>query len=150
MPTVFLNNQVVMDLDQLFRFDMSDIDYVVLDKTIRQYNGARVGEGGSIHLKTDLNFRFKNDKRKEFNQKVSLPLTFTSPKTFYAPKYIYYDSNFFREYGVIDWIPNVTLNQSNAINLKVLDTKTKQITLFIEGVTNEGRFISEEKVITIN
>ncbi|TXE17859.1 hypothetical protein ES692_08140 [Psychroserpens burtonensis] len=150
IPKIYLNNQVLMDIDVLLNFNMSDIDYVALDKTIKQYDASNVGNGGTIHINTNPGLRFKNDTRKGFNQKVSLPLTFTSPKTFYAPKYVNYDSNFFREYGVIDWIPNITLDKTNAINLKILDTKTKQIKLCIEGVTNEGRFISEEKVITIN
>lgn len=129
---------------------MSDMDCIVFDLTMAQYDGQMIGRSGSIHLHSDINLRFKNNKRKEFNQKVSLPLTFASPKTFYAPKYVYYNSTFFREYGVIDWIPNLVLKTSHPINLKIFDTKTKQITLFIEGVTNEGRYISKEKVITFN
>ena len=147
---VYLNKQVLLNIDVLLETNMNMVDYVVMDKTITQYDASQVELGGTIHIKTDPRLLFKNDKRKEFNQKVSLPITFTSPKTFYVPKYVYYNSNFFREYGVIDWFPNVTLdNSSNAINLKVLDTKTKQITLFIEGMTNNGRYISEEKIITI-
>jgi hypothetical protein len=146
---VYLNKQVLLDIDVLLDTNMNMVDYIIMDRTQTQYDAAQVGLGGTIHIKIDPRLLFKNDKRKAFNQRIKLPLTFTSSKTFYAPKYVYYDSNFFREYGVIDWFPNVTLNQSNAINLKVLDTKTKQITLFIEGVTNEGRYISEEKVITI-
>jgi hypothetical protein len=149
-PAIFWNGQRVLDKSILNRFDMSDMDYIVFDLTSTQYDGQMIGREGSIHLYTDLNIRFKNDKRKVFDQKVNPPLTFTSPKTYYAPKYVYYESNFFREYGVIDWIPNLVLEQSNAINLKILDTKTKQIKLYIEGVTNEGRYISEEKIVTVN
>ena len=149
-PRVYLNNQVLLDVSFLFNRSLSDVDYIVLDRTITQYDAAQVGLGGSIHIKTDPKVLFKNDKRKAFNQKISLPLTFTTPKAYYAPKYVYYKSDFFREYGVIDWIPNVTLDKTNAINLKTLDTKTKQIKLFIEGMTSEGRFISEEKIITVN
>ena len=149
-PAIFWNGQRVLDQSILNRFDMSDMDYIVFDRTSRQYDGTRIFESGSIHLYTDINIRFKNDKQKIFDQEIKAPLTFTSPKEFYVPKYVYYQSAFFKEYGVIDWIPNVVLNESNAINLKILDTKSKQIKLFIKGVTNEGRYISEEKVITLN
>ncbi|MFT5846737.1 MAG: hypothetical protein ACJARX_002396 [Psychroserpens sp.] len=149
-PAIFWNGQRVLDKSVLNRFDMSDMDYIIFDLSNTQYDGQMIGREGSIHLYTDLKLRFKFDKRKIFDQEIKAPLTFTSSKQFYVPKYVYYNSDFFREYGVIDWLPNVTLDQSNAINLKVLDTKTKQIKLFIEGVTNEGRYISEEKVITIN
>ncbi len=150
-PAIFLNNRRVRDFRELFLFNMSDIDYIAIDRTTKGYDASIVGEAGSIHIKTDPRLLFKYDTRKQFNQQIKPPLTFTSPKTFYAPKYVYYDSNFFREYGVIDWFPNVTLDiSSSAINLKVLDTKTKQITLFIEGMTNNGRYISEEKIVTIN
>ena len=129
---------------------MNDVDYIAVDRTTKGYDASVVGEGGSIHIKTDPRLLFKNDTRRQFNQQIILPLTFTSPKTFYVPKYVYYKSNFFKEYGVIDWVPDVTLDTSNAINLKVFDTKAKQIKLFIEGMTSEGRFISEEKIITVN
>jgi hypothetical protein len=149
-PAVFLNNRRIRDNAELLLFNMNDVDYVAIDRTTKGYDASVIGKGGSIHIKTDPKLLFKNDTRKAYNQKISLPLTFTSPKTFYVPKYAFYNSDFFREYGVIDWIPNVVLDQSNAINLKIFNTKTKQIKLFIEGVTSEGSFISEEKVITVN
>jgi hypothetical protein len=149
-PTIFLNKQRLTDLTPLFRFNMKDIDYIAIDRTTQGYDAFAIGQAGTIHIKTDPNILFKNDKRKIFDQEIKAPLTFTSPKQFYTPKYVHYESDFFREYGVIDWIPNITLNKTNAINLKILDTKTKQIKLFIEGITNAGRFISEEKIITIN
>lgn len=150
VPTIFWNNQKITNFDELFMFDMDAIDYIVIDRTTRSYDSSPIGLGGSIRIKTDPRLVFQGQNRKDFNQKISLPLTFTSPKRFYAPKYVYYNSDFFREYGVIDWIPNITLDQSKIINIKVFDTKTKHIKLFIEGITNEGQFISEEKTIEIN
>ena len=149
-PSIYLNGQILLDIDVLANVSMRSIDYIVADRTTTQYDATKIYKGGSIHIKTDANLLFKNDTRKVFEQDVNPPLTFTSPKTYYAPKYVYYESEFFREYGVIDWFPNVTLTTSEPINLKFLDTKSKEIKLYIEGVTNEGRYISEEKVITLN
>ena len=149
-PAIFLNNRRIRDTRELLLFNMNDVDYIAVDRTTKGYDASVVGEGGSIHIKTDPRLLFKNDTRRQFNQQIILPLTFTSPKTFYVPKYVYYKSNFFKEYGVIDWVPDVTLDTSNAINLKVFDTKAKQIKLFIEGMTSEGRYISEEKIIMVN
>jgi hypothetical protein len=150
VPAIFLNNRRIRDTRELLLFNMNDVDYIAVDRTTQGYDASLVGEGGSIHIRTDPKLLFKNDTRRQFNQQVSLPLTFTSPKSYYAPKYVYYKSKFFKEYGVIDWIPDVTLDTSNAINIKVHDTKATQIKLFIEGVTSEGRYISEEKVISVN
>ncbi|WP_091422219.1 hypothetical protein [Formosa sp. Hel1_31_208] len=150
-PGIFLNGQRLFDLSILNRWDMSDMDYIVFDRTQRQYpNGGPISLAGTIHLYTNPNLKFKNDKRKLFNQRINLPLTFTSEKKFYAPKYVYYDTKFFKDYGVIDWIPNVEINSSNIMNLKFKDTGSEELKIFIEGTTNEGKLISEEKLVMMN
>lgn len=149
-PLIYWNGQRVLDFDVFFNFDMKDIDYIAIDLTNKQYDAAQPSVAGSIHIKTDPNLRFKNDQRLKFNQKIGLPLTFTSPKKYYTPKYVYYNTEFFRDYGVIDWIPNAQLDASNNLSLKFLDTNTKEINVFIEGTTSKGKLISEEKLISID
>lgn len=149
-PLIYWNGQRVLNFDIFFNFDMKDIDYIAIDLTNKQYDAAQPSAAGSIHIKTDPNLKFKNDKRLKFNQKIGLPLTFTSEKQYYAPKYVYYNTDFFRDYGVIDWIPEAEIDDTNMINLKFLDTNTKQIKVFIEGTTNTGKLISEAIEISVD
>lgn len=149
-PLIYWNGQRVLDFDVFFNFDMRDIDYIAIDLSNKQYDAAQPSPAGSIHIKTDPSIRLKNDKRLKFNQKVGLPLTFTSEKQYYAPKYVYYNTAFFRDYGVIDWVSNVQIDEANTINLKFMDTGTKQIKLYVEGTTNKGKLISEEILLSVD
>jgi len=77
-------------------------------------------------------------------------LTFSDSKQFYTPTYSTYLNDFYQNYGVIDWFPKCKSDDTGVLKFKILDTKIKQIKLFIEGIANDGNFISEEKLITIN
>lgn len=149
-PVIYWNGQRVLDFDVFFNFDMRDVDYIAIDLTNKQYDAAQPSSAGSIHIQTDPKIRLKYNARLGVNQKVGLPLTFTSPKQYYAPKYAQYNSDFFINYGVIDWIPNADIDRFNTINLKFPDTNTKHIKLFIEGTTNKGKLISEEILLSID
>ena len=64
-------------------------------------------------------------------------------KEFYAPKYSSYTNDTFKNYGVIDWISDLSIQDNGAANFKILNTMQPQVTLFIEGMTVDGNLISE-------
>jgi hypothetical protein len=70
------------------------------------------------------------------------PLTYNKGKTFYVPKYKYYNDDFYEKYGVIDWKPNLKLNEDGKIYFKIAETQVP-FKLIIEGVTEDGSFISD-------
>ena len=93
---------------------------------------------------------FKNNPQLSQFQEIKIPLTFTAPTKFYAPKYTSYQSKFFKEYGVIDWIPNMSVDENGTISFKISNQSGNNIKLFIEGTANNGSFISEVKSVTLN
>jgi len=148
-PIIYLDNMVVNDFAQLIVLDMSTIDYIIID---RQGIGEGMrGSEGVIKIFTNPQLRSgQYNISREVGQEIKFPLSFSIPKKFYTPTYSNFNTDFFENYGVIDWFPACESDDNSMINIKILDTKKKQITLFIEGIANNGEFISEEKIITIN
>ncbi|MDT0559338.1 hypothetical protein RM697_11795 [Ichthyenterobacterium sp. W332] len=143
VPIIFLDGVRLVDLDILQGFSMEFVDYVEVNK-------GGVGEGirggaGVIRVYTDPQKRFKVKPRESFSV-YNIPLTFTTPKRFYTPKYSTFSSDFFKEYGVIDWFPNVRVGKDGTITLKILNTK-QPIKLCIEGVVNSALLISD--IVTV-
>jgi hypothetical protein len=148
-PVVYLNDMIINDLTFLIDLDMTMIDYIITDKE-GLGEGMR-GGGGVVKIYTNYMLRIREYSTSwESSQALDFPLSFSESKRFYTPLYSNYTNNFFQNYGVIDWFPICNSIKNNTIEINVLDTKNKQIMLFIEGVANNGTFISEEKIITIN
>ncbi|WP_417784814.1 hypothetical protein [Tenacibaculum sp.] len=145
-PTVYLDDVIQSNLDFLHHFNMDDIDYMVANR-----HGFGEGMRGSngvlkIYTRKPSNVRKKIDNNRKFN----FPLTFSSSKKFYTPKYQTYNNSFYKEYGVIDWIPNCKLDSNGNLSFKIHNPANTNINLFIEGITQDGKYISTTKVLTVD
>ncbi|WP_282122753.1 hypothetical protein [Algibacter mikhailovii] len=150
-PIVYLNDNPLYNLDALTNFDMRTIDYMVV-RTQRALDSQRqIGDTkieGSIKIYTSNEFLNKQKAKKRVSKFV-YPLTFSKSKKFYTPEYNAYNDDFFREYGVIDWIPDCKLDRQGNLSFTVYNPTHNNIKLFIEGVTENGDYLSEvKKVIT--
>ena len=131
-------------------FFMSQIDYIEISKTGLGTGASQAfkGTGGIIRIYTNP----KTIQQKSSQQKGKLydfPLKFSDTKKFYIPKYKYYDDDFFLHYGTIDWQPQISSDANGNFNFNIRKTSVP-VTLYIEGVANDGSFISEEKTISLN
>ena len=148
-PLIYLNDLVVNDQRILMDIDMTIMDYVVIDKS-GLGEGVR-GANGVIKIYTNYMLRtHEYNMSWDSGQEIEFPLSFSKSKQFYTPVYSSYSNSFFQNYGVIDWFPQCKIDDKGLITFKILDTKLKQIKLYIEGVANNDAFISEEKIITVN
>ncbi|NRB60726.1 MAG: hypothetical protein HRU50_12400 [Winogradskyella sp.] len=142
---IFLDDLLLLDTSILNRFLMKNIDYL-------EINRWGMGDGirspyGFIRIYTkDLKVLKSN---KITARSYEFPLTFTEKKQFYIPKYRYNNDDFFKHYGTIDWKPNVAVNNNGEISIVIAKPEVP-FKLHIEGIANDGAFISEEKTITLN
>jgi hypothetical protein len=137
-PIITLN-----DLSQLTWLDVNIIDYININRT-------GIGEGlrggaGTIRIYTDP-YKAYSRKRKT-TRKFKFPLTFSKSKQFYTPVYQSYNSTFYKRYGTIDWLPKNTIDKNGNLILNFKNNQPNSIRLFIEGITSNGDFIFEEKVL---
>ncbi|WP_040280603.1 carboxypeptidase regulatory-like domain-containing protein [Psychroserpens damuponensis] len=148
-PLIYIDNIPVSDFNLLLSFDMSTVDYIIINK--QGLDEGNRGGNGVIKIVTNpllKTAQYSNDR--EPGQTIKFPLSFATSKTFYTPTYSTYLNDFYQKYGVIDWFPKCKSSDNGTFTLKILDTKNEEIKLFIEGVANDGAYISEEKIVTIN
>ncbi|WP_046756554.1 hypothetical protein [Kordia jejudonensis] len=147
-PLVIFDGVPLTDLNLIYQLSMANIEDILIDKMGSEF-GLR-GSGGVIKINSRIsplyiegefdNALFSQDKA---------PYAFKEAKEFYTPKYKNYDDNLFKKYGVISWIPELSLTANEVKVIKIPDTKTAYAVVYIEGVTNNGELISEKKIIDL-
>ncbi|OZV70708.1 hypothetical protein CA834_00930 [Winogradskyella aurantia] len=146
VPAVYLDDVLVGGYGQNATFDIlttlttKDVDYIEYE--LYGIGGGINGGAGFIKIYT-----IPRDNNKGANKSLStylVPLRFSSNKSFYTPKYTNFDNQFFEDYAAIDWHPNLKLDDSGAVFLTIDNSRTDDITLFIEGVINEDEYISQK------
>ena len=150
-PIIYLNNMIIDPDDHRFLMDldMTTVDYIIVDK---QGLGEGIrGSNGVIKIFTNSQLRTREyEVQLEPGQEIEVPLSFEAPKKFYAPKYDEYNSDFFKAFGVIDWYGKCSLSDDGTLKLKIKDTLSDKINIYIEGIANDGSFVSDFKTIDIN
>lgn len=145
-PLVFLDDIPLANNNILYNYNMSKVDYIVSNPNGYGY-GLRGGKGViKIYTKTTTDYKKSIDNSREFK----FPLSFSKNKRFYTPKYQNYNNSFYKEYGVIDWIPNGKLDNNGNLSFKIHNPANTNITLFIEGITQDGKYIITKKVLNVD
>ncbi|SEE09993.1 hypothetical protein SAMN04487765_1397 [Tenacibaculum sp. MAR_2010_89] len=142
-PLVLLDGMIQSSNDFLYHFNMSHIDYIIANRH-GLGEGVR-GANGVIKIYTLKTLKPK--KSTQNIRKFQFPLTFSSSKKFYVPKYKTYHDTFYNEYGVIDWIPNPKIDQNGNLTFKIHNPANTSITFFIEGMTQKGTYIVGSKTL---
>ncbi len=147
-PTIYIDDRLLFYNDELSYYKLDFVDYIIVDKS--GFGEGFRGAGGVIKIYTDPKIGYENNSYGSVFQDIEIPLTFTSPTKFYAPKYSSYTTSFYKEYGVIEWLPNLSADQNGTISFKISNQQANNINLFIEGTANNGSFLSEVKSIILN
>ncbi len=143
-PVIYLDDMLITNLDLFYGYYLNTVEYITVNES--GLGEGFLGSGGVIKIYTSLEF-VKKQQKNPFVQ-FQFPLTFSENKKFYVPKYSVYNNDFFRAFGVIDWIPDCKIDNNDNLSFKVYNPSNNDIKLFIEGVTEQGDFVSETKVIT--
>ncbi|WP_405574937.1 hypothetical protein [Winogradskyella sp. Asnod2-B02-A] len=146
-PQIYLDDRLISDMSFFYNYRLDNVEYIYIDKT--GFGMGIRGSGGVIKIYTDPLIGTYKKYGKSFKT-YKIPLPFTTNKKFYAPVYNGYHTDFFKEYGVIDWFPNLTTDTHGNLNFNIYNTNAKTVKLYIEGIVNDTQFISEEKEISIN
>ncbi|MEM6514869.1 MAG: hypothetical protein AAF688_01710 [Bacteroidota bacterium] len=146
-PLIYLDGQLLFDQRIIQNFDMSLVDYIVVDK---QGLGEGIrGAAGVIRIFTDPFIKLEPWEFSETQKSYKFPLTFSKPKNFYVPLYNDYSNDFFKKYGVIDWKPDLSINKKGQVDFQIKNLGYSGLLLLMEGIDSGGNFISEIKEINL-
>lgn len=150
-PLVYLDDVQLLDLDILYGLRTDFIESYFINK-FDSRSGSRGGNGViRLYSRRDFNVDFPslNPRKKKSYEKKAFTYTirdgFSIPKKFYNPQYSVLNSTAFINYGTIHWEPSVILENNNKTSFNIINTNTKSITLFIEGMSEDGEVISKIK-----
>ncbi len=150
-PVIQLDGVNLTDNSILYGLQTSEIESIYINRN----GGAVMGKtsfGGIIRINT-LSGQKRADTDGNYSPNTYKFLSnagFARDKEFYTPQYRSYADNLFTDYGVIDWKKNISLNGDGEASFKILNTLQNKIDLFIEGMTINGKLISENISLEIN
>ena len=142
-PTVFLDDVQLYEFDLLDNLSLKDVDEIFIDK----YGSSIESNGGGV-IKIYSNTNYKSKPVKNKFKNFIIKNGFCEPKDFTIPQYDNYTDEGFKKMGTIFWSSTYD-NQTNAIQFTIPILNQKSIKIFIEGVTEEGEFISKVKTILL-
>lgn len=140
LAQVFLNDlNITTSTRQLLYIKADNVDEVFFNRS----------ENGSISIYTK--------KRTAVNVSIPtatldyiVPNGFAVEKEYYNPNYSSYRSPTFKKYGAIYWKPDIELSKKEKqIQVKVPVHYQNSMTLFVEGITSDGKLISVRKTLDI-
>ncbi|WP_084221633.1 hypothetical protein [Winogradskyella sp. PG-2] len=145
-PVFFLDDMYMVDTSIFYQYSLTNVGYIEINR-LGIGEGLRGGKGViKIYSSTKGS---KSTNNQDSVQDFKLPLSFSAEKKFYVPKYNSYFNDFYKGYGVIGWEPKVIIDKNGNASFKIVKPRG-EITLFIEGIANNGSFIFEEKTISLN
>ncbi len=134
---VFINNVEITfnrnDMLALRQMRLDEIDEIFTSNTGR----------GEIHIFTKPDIR--SIETPFFSYKM--PFGFSVEKEYYQPKYLSTTNKVFRDYGVVYWEPEITIDK-DTYQFTIPKLGQNEITLFLEGISKDGRLISVQKTFT--
>jgi len=152
-PVLYINDIRVHDFEILLDFPTTKIASYYIDRTGGSEHG---GAGGVIRVYTrdrgEYSAEWHNAKRKADPIFFDYEITrgFQPAKQFYVPKYSSTTDETFSHYGVVSWISDLSTNAEGKTTFKMQNTLTNNVSLFIEGMAEDGTLFSTIKKISLN
>jgi hypothetical protein len=142
-PFVYMNGQRIMNSNLLWNFRLDNVDYIEFDWG---YGMGDFGNPGrrreTIRIVTDPGI---GSLRKSFPNAYStyaIPLAFERKKRYYSPVYGSYNSEFYRAFGVVDWVPDLRAGTAGKLDFTVKNPSGGNLELHVEGIVNGDEFVS--------
>ncbi|MEM9077425.1 MAG: hypothetical protein AAGC43_10310 [Bacteroidota bacterium] len=141
---VYENDMLVTDASQLANTPLYQIDEIYLTKD-GLFEGPDFG-GGTIRIYRKTGGYFTTTS--SFAEKL-VENSFTRPKKFYRPQYDYSNESFLSN-GIVHWEPNLVTDEKGKATLTLPDNGVSNVTLFFEGMADDGTLISHSEKISLD
>jgi hypothetical protein len=128
-----------------YQYPMENVDYIKINR--RGFGGGFMDANGSIRIYSNFDSVFGSSKVAK-PQIFDYPVAFQPQKKYYVPKYSSENSDFFKDYGVIDWKPDLTLSENGTISFKI-KKPVVDYQLIIQGVSTNGTLVNDTKKVSL-
>lgn len=143
-PEVYINGRSLLSFDELQDISMKDVDEIYLNP-----NALIPSMKGNMGVIKIYLRKMSTGAVKNLSQSTEIASGFAKIRPFENPIYSSTNNKGFQDFGVIQWIPTVLTDENGEFQFEIPPTGAKTITVYIEGFTPEGNFISETKTLSI-
>ena len=143
---VWMDNMQVISFDILLNIQTADVDELYINQhAVVPGVDNRMGRI-KIYMKKDFSYRQKGNPETTFIIKDG----FEKIEPFKNSEYINtYDDSGFENFGLIDWQPLITTDEKGEFSFSIPKLYFGQVKILIEGMSPDGKLISEVKTITL-
>ena len=144
-PSIYVND-ILVEPEVLNVIDIELVDEILIDPFGASESNF-IANGGEIRIYTQKIAHPEIEQLSKFPfYNIKASNGFTPAKLYYNPKYTFYSTSTYKNYGVIHWYSDFLV--SGFKRLKVPDFNQKSLTFYIEGMSDTGALVSD--VITVN
>jgi hypothetical protein len=137
---VYLDNNLLMDLDRLFNFFMEDLDEIYIDRRPNIIEGSL----GVIKLYSKV----PKDNRKSINS-VIIANGYNHSRAFTPEDTLVIDDVNYKNLNCIFWQDYIESSTNGIVNFDIPNTTSKEVKLVIEGISNDGQLISTSQIVKL-
>ncbi|WP_281336486.1 hypothetical protein [Flavobacterium eburneipallidum] len=143
-PSVFIDNDLVLDNNQLFNLYMNEIDEVYIDQS-GSSDTYNVGNGTiKIFLKK---LKGKDEYFKTKYASLIVTRAFAPTLKYKISQFPSTNENAY--FGTLNWSPNIILKEDPNFEIKLPKSDNKEIQVLLEGFSEDGKLISLMKKIPV-
>lgn len=141
-PAVYIDNDLVFDLNLLYGLYLNDVDEIYIDKI-----GFSSAGGSSGTIKIYLKKGVKNDYYRTKYTSLIVTTGFSKKNDFQNAQFDTQKEDF--AFGTLGWNPKIILKDNTDFEVSLPKGNQSEIQVLLEGFTNDGQLISEIKKIPI-
>ncbi|MBP6757814.1 MAG: hypothetical protein KA133_01065 [Flavobacterium sp.] len=143
-PSVYIDNDLVLDNNLLFNLYMNEIDEIYIDKS----GNSDVVSVGNGTIKIFLRQNLKKDY-------YDIKYTSLIVKKGFAKNINFKNSQFetqneFYYFGTLNWSPNILIKDNPNYEIKFPKGNQKEIQVLLEGFSEDGQLLSEIRKIPVS
>ncbi len=145
-PVIFLDDFPLEDFSFLKNMLLSTIDEIYINKM-----GFGAGVNGSNGVIRIYSKPIANDLSNIKIKSKAFYITngFQQTISYKNPKYTNVQNDSFKTYGTIHWVPNINTDANGDFKFSIPNLYQKTIKIVIEGISSDGKLLSEVKTISI-
>jgi hypothetical protein len=145
-PSIYIDNYLISDFNELFNLNMQDIDELYIDKTGLSEKSSDSYETIKIFLKKE-----RTIKNGIYSKYSPFFVTNGLSNDFNFNNIKHRDQNEFNLFGCLFWESNLNILEENKFEFQFpVVGNQKEIQALIEGINIDGQLISEMKIIPIS
>ena len=142
-PEVYFDDRLLFNFDEMNQVSIEDIDEVYLDN--------RKANGGQNTLGV-IKVYFKKNVKQIINSK-DIPFKilngFKRNMDFKNNEYESTSDSGFENFGIINWIPQIVSDDKGNFKFEIPDTGRANVKIKIEGFSDNGKLISEIRILKL-